>query len=590
MRWWLLALAASTLHAAPAADALLAELTARDPENEVVRDSAVPEQPVIGLLGNLADAAPGGSLATAKTFLEKYGPVFGVAADAKIPGDLEVLSERKREKGTDLTLAPALGGVPYAAGALSFTFGKTGKLVGVSGRYRPLTGAKTGSLSAGAAAKRALELLNEAQPGSHLAADGTVVEFFGPGPGDTLQHMYSVELPVGKTRHPYRVVLGPGGELIEGESSAANFDATGKIYDKYPDPQGGPLKPEDLVQVSLTDVTAPASANVAAPLAGAYFIPRPHAYLNAASKSGAFDYHPRLGGEFNFDLGWYDPRFLQVNVYHHLSVARKQAIDLFHVSEVDVGRALYFDIWKYPDSNPSSKNNGYYTKSSMEWSFAVINPAFPMKPPGYLFKTMAVDKSMVYHEYGHHVLNVIAADNAASITTQGQAYESKAIDEGFADFFSATIHMQASVGAIFAEGSALMRPIGLADFTKCTVKNTLEANFQKWIEAKRKLAEEGKPDTLGQAPPPSPYVGAKLFSSICADLASLYGPVSALIVTDALRAVRPHTFEGFAMKVMALVRDELTRDERAKLRKVFKDRGVIDATCNFPNTPIARAP
>lgn len=573
----LLALAAAAHAAEVGGDALVAQLTARSPRNRAYRDEKLPARPVVGLVGDLADAG-GKPLDTVRAFLATYGSLLGVPAGAKIPGDLVVLHDEKSERGHALVVAPARGGVPYIGGALSFRFGKSGKLTGASGRYRSLDGARGGSLSAAQAARRALEVASEEMPGATLTADGTVSEYFADGDGG-LAHVYSVELPLGKARHAFRVLLGPGGEHLRTESAAREYDGTAKIYDAYSETAGGtngPMKASDLTAVTLTDLVKPADTSLAAPLAGTYFVPQSSSILKAASKTGRYEFEPRLGGEIGLDLGFNDPRFLDANVYHHLMVARKHAIEVARVPQVDVGRALKYDAWKYPDSNnPSSMNNAYYNDASMEFGFALINPKVPMAPPAYIFKTTAFDKSMIYHEYGHHVLNVLMPGIGRANATVGDVYESEAIDEGFADFFAVTILNASTVGGVFGR----RRPVGREPaFTKCKLLEDLEAAFAAARAA-------GQADKFR----PSFHKGGELFSAICVDLFNLgLGPNTLPAVCDAMKSTTPRTFEKFALSFQALLHEELNDEQRDALEKLFKDRGVLFATCNFPDTAIAR--
>lgn len=568
----LLALGAVAQAAETSTDALVAQLQARSPRTRVHRDPRLPDRPVVGLVGDLADASAK-PLDTVKAFLATYGAVLGVPPTAKVPGDFEVLHDAKSEKGHALVLAPARGGVPYIAGALSFHFGKSGKLTGASGRYRSLDGARPGSLSAAEAAKRALAVAAEELPGSHLSADGSVSEYFAAAAGG-LAHVYSVELPLGKSRHALRVLLGPTGERLRIEPASRAYDGTGKIFDTYPNGGNGPLKPADLAPVTLTDLVRPADTRIAAPLAGVYFTPHSSSILKAASKTGAYEYHPRLGGEFGVDLGFNDPRFLDVNVYHHLMLARKHAIEVARVTQVDVGRALKYDAWKYPDSsNPSTMNNAYYTDSSMELGFAIINPKVPMAPPNYIFKTPAFDKSIIYHEYGHHVLNVLMPGIGRANATRGDVYESEAIDEGFADFFAATLLVTDRIGAVFPGGG---RPVGREpEFDKCKLIDDLNAEAAAAARA-------------GLTFRPSFHKGGQLFSAICTDLHNLGFRENTLpLVCEAMKTTTPRTFEKFALAFEALIEEDATSEQWTKVDELFVKRGALESACPVDDTPLA---
>jgi hypothetical protein len=554
---------ASALHAEPAAppapDALLANLTARDAKLRVVRLEKKPEKPVIGLFGNLADADPGGPAKAAQAFLEANGTLLGFPPDTKFPGNLQTLRDEKDEEGHTLVLVPAKNGVPYLSGALSFAFDVDGKLVGVSGRYRAVDGAQMGSMNAGEAAEKALKLLSEEVPGAYLSADGTVREYLAAGAGGTLRHVYEVSLPLGAKRTPRLILLGPGGEALHSRESGDSFDATGKVLVKHGDRTGKSATLTDLVDKA--DPKAPKSKR----LWGKYYYPQSEAILYASSKDKKYDYPERLGGEFGLDLLFYDPRFLEVNVYYHLMKARKHAIDVAKVPKVDVGRALLFDVWQYPDAgNSLSQNNAYYDPASMSFHFAVWNPKMPRTPP--LWETGAIDPSFIYHEYGHHVLNMATKDVGNAASTLEELYEIRAIGEGFSDYFSFTMTRHDYVGDVFAD--SIKREVGGATIDYCNVIKTIE--FGKANDVKVSFHAMGR-----------------VFAQICRDFETIYGDRTLAVMVKALKNSSPRTFSNFrtAMDQFA------TRDQRGRnAERVFKlmmDRKMYE--CSYEEeTPIPR--
>lgn len=537
--------------AAPAEnEALLGELTTRDPELLQLRQENTPERRLVGLVGNLADGQPGAHAATAKAFIEKYGVLFGCPPGGRMPPDLEVIRDQAAGKGHKLVMVPARNGVPFLSGSFSFTFDEAGKLVGASGGYVDLASARMGSMDAAAAAKQALRLLSGKVKNAYLSGDGAVREYISSR-GGGLEHVYDVTLTLGEGRHPWFAVLGPGGELLRHGSAAAGFNGSGNAFPTYPD--------NTMNKVDLTDLVDPRNGMVPKPLVGTYFYPESSAPIHAVSRTGEFKYLPRLGQEIGLDMLFYDPRFLEVNVYYHLMKARKHAIDSAEVTEVDHDKPMRFNVWEYPDrTNPRSYNNAYYSSPSKDMHFPLYNPDIPMDPP--LWRTGAVDASVIYHEYGHHVMASFGYDIGNSASWVDEFYEAQSIQEGYADYFAHTLTGATTLANIF-------------------LKN---ARYPDGRPATRDVPTPGvKHCGFASIPMEDYYEKSKLFSTTCYDLRPILGDLTLKYVTKACRTSIPLTYEKWATELVQVVRAETSQAAAKEVKKSLEAHELW--TCRLEN-------
>ena len=363
--------------------ALLGQLKARDPLLQEVR-SGGSDSKLIGLFGDLADAQPN-KPAVVQGFVTQYGTLLGFPAGG-MPGDMQLQPEGQREKGVTLTYVPTKGGVSYKKGAVQFGFAPNGKLMTATGRFKSAAGADMGGLSAEDAAKKALTEMHAMYPGSWLGGAGKLIETLeDTDDGKGIRRVWRVVAALGDRRRPVRVRLGPGGEVLDKGSSAET--ASGKVYTSYPDSAMGDGDLPKLFVDSipflrgmwghhfLADSSSPMYARVDSADRADY---DPVSYTVPASGSTPA-------------RTWWDPRFLEVNVYHHLMIGHDKAIG-WGMSEVD-NQTVKFDVY-YAGYDDNADYTHYDGVDHLR--FARDNAPCDYRSP-------AQDMSVIYHEYGHYV-------------------------------------------------------------------------------------------------------------------------------------------------------------------------------------------
>lgn len=463
---FLLVLAAPFVFAEPAAPpvadeaALLAQLTARDPQMQPLRSGDRPNSPIIGLFGDLSDPQGGSKAATALAFITTYGTLLGFPAGA-MPAEMQVQPAGKREKGDTLTYVPVNSGVKYPGGAVQFGYTPEGKLVSVTGRFKSAASAAMGGLSAEDAARKALSEMHKQYPGSWLSGNGTLHESLeDTDDGKSVRRVWRVRATMGDKRRPVLVSLGPGGEVLDQGSSAEEADAVGKVYTSYPDI---PVGDGALPKMSFSAV------HFGWGMYGQHFEADSSIGLEArVDDDGRADYDPVW---FTIPAAgatpgrtWWNPRFLEVNVYHHLMTAHDKASE-WGAAEVDDTK-IKFDVYYPPtqagtdsSGNPdfgASINNGFFNGVD-RINFARDNPRWDNR-------TTAADLSIIYHEYGHYVCRSLNAsyDQGGMLA---ERCESRALGEGWADAFACSITGKPHVMWTW-KGGDQTEPTGVRDATR----------------------------------------------------------------------------------------------------------------------------
>lgn len=157
---------------------------------------------------------------------------------------------------------------------------------------------------------------------------------------------------------------------------------------------------------------------------GEHFESDPSTSDQAESKEGKFHYPPKrklFGGAIEVD----DSKFLEANVYYHLTTARAKALEI-GADEVDDHR-VRFDVWQpYEEGQGSTRDNAYFSSGDFSIHFDRENPSHKIHT--------GTDASVVVHEYGHYVERVINP-RYSNTGTDAEKNEARGLGEGFADFF-----------------------------------------------------------------------------------------------------------------------------------------------------------
>lgn len=158
--------------------------------------------------------------------------------------------------------------------------------------------------------------------------------------------------------------------------------------------------------------------------AGEHFESDPSTSDQAESDSGQFHYPPKrdlFDGKQQID----NSKFLEANVYYHLTNARTKALEI-GAEEVDDHKVEY-DVWQpYEEDRSSTRDNAFYSSSDHSIHFDRENPSHKIHT--------ATDASVIVHEYGHYVERVINP-RYSNTGTDAEKNEARGLGEGFADFF-----------------------------------------------------------------------------------------------------------------------------------------------------------
>lgn len=524
--------------AGPAEDALAQELTARAPGNLVQTEKDLP----VAAWGDLFESK-GSPEATAKAFVEHFGPMLGFPAGA-MPAEMVVLDSEKVGAGHTLSMVPSKGGVPFVAAGVTFHFDGSGKLVGVSGRFRSAAAAQMGGLDAAAAVKAALAQARQTVPEAYLSTDGTIHEYLQEDKG-TIRHVYDVAIGVGSDREPRRTLLGPGGEVLEDGDGAQYSDAVGKVFPKYPSLEVG--------DGNLPGITV-------ARWFDGYKLWGEHVYADAGqavSEDDRFDYQPFRAPKKEGDDPQSNPSgaFLEVHVYHHLMKAHDRAKE-WGVAGIDDRDPMPFEVLmkkKYDrrkESWDGTVNNAYFDKWAFR--FAQWNPAFNDRKP-------AMDASVVYHEYGHFVHQLL--NDKWRAASGNSKLEAEAISEGFGDYFSCAVSGGETVQQVWAGAiGEKVRRVDDTAMTYCTIADKMH---------------NGRPaDNPGLI---EVHDAGKLFSGICTELRKKMQMSESEFMPRVLMSLRvstPASFRKFGYAMLGFDAAFGEGRHRQTIMDVFKNRKV----------------
>lgn len=533
--------------AGPDVDLIAQNLAGRAAGNIVQKEGTPPV--VVAAWGDLFESQ-GNHEATARVFIERFGTVFGFPLGAP-PADVVTLQSVACGPGHTLVLVPAKSGVPFVGSAVNFHFDTTGKLVGVSGRYRSAAAAQMGGRDAGAAVKAALSQAAKTVPNAYLSTDGVISEYLQEADGGAIRHVYDVRLGVGAGGAPRNIVLGPGGEVLEDSDGGFSFEAKGKVFLDYPQTQAT----QDGNLPGLIDAVA---------MFDHYKLWGKHVYAAnavATSDDDRFDFKPftELKAPFMGEKVLTSASFLETNVYHHLMAAHDRAKE-WGAAEVDEHNDMPFEVWGKANRRIEVVNGQrqyvYDLKDNArfkmwEFEFARYNPGASDRKP-------AIDASVIYHEYGHFVHFAINGKWLSG--TPAQKLEALAVGEGFGDTLACAITGKTTVQEAWTgdPNHAWVRSV---------TDTTMRYPFDKSLR-NRDFGAENK-DYIDV------HDAGKLFSGICTELKPDLGSNFMPRVIGALRFSTPASFKTFGY---GLLWQDIVYDgakNRARIFEVFKKRGVF---------------
>lgn len=557
----LLLLLTSSVWADPAADALLEELRRRAPDKLfVMRENEDPASPIVALYGDLADPDPD-ARKSVDTWLAKFGPVLGYPA-AKLPSELMLDVFQSAGPGRSTLFMPYKDKHIWTGGTVGFHFDKDHRMVAATNRYRPMGRIGAFNFSAVLAVMAALgELQKKAE--IHLNGDGKVYRFLSEQDDGSLKPVYKVEVTAGAQRVPYTILVGAGGEVLCRKLGGDRFDAAGKTHDGYPVSVDG----LDHVLPKLRDAMKP---NKYWTLDGDHFISKTTSFFPAISKKGRFDFPSHFEIDFQGKKKKFnDARYLETSMYYHLMYAHDQARDM-GATEVDrpweEGKTdlplLSYNAWQQPDffeEGSPTIDNAYY-------SAAEKGLFFGWWQPGQDFRHPAADPSVIYHEYGHYVLDRLNGYYRFSDTPQ-EIGDTGAISEGFADFFAAQLAGGSTTAEIYMEKER-RSPSLTPDY--CNLVPIYDGSDGECD------SDKGKTEI---------HDAGNLFSGLALRLVQP-GPAqlgrnekeSVSRIFEAMRNAVPCTFRTFALSVMAV---EMRHGDHAKLPRLvelFREAGLFK-TC-----------
>lgn len=392
------------------------------------------------LWGPLMPAAPGGPLELAKTFLARYGPLFGVPADPAVLADPGRLGEIV-QRGKDLiTILPKLDGVPFPAGQLNLQFGPDGGLTGVFGQLRRLESPIRGVLDAGQSAQRAIEEMSRKYPQLPLTGGGDVQEYFARNASGAIEHMYQVDLVLGTYPRQIRLLLDSKGTPIGEYNVTLSAIPDAKVFIDYP-----------RAVLSVQDLRF---------LKPGYDIFDAYPMPGWKLRSNVLDddhhkYNLNLDGHFKADPylspGNPHPEFLAQNCYHHLAIGMVWAWHwgMPHWPATPLKFEVLADQTNQDGNWIAVQNNAAFLPGRDPWVvgdhwgrivYARQNPL--------LTATMALDASFTYHEVGHGIHWLLTPTFNTAANGAIQMIEAIAVSEGASDAFAALVANHPTLGAI----------------------------------------------------------------------------------------------------------------------------------------------
>jgi len=147
----------------------------------------------------------------------------------------------------------------------------------------------------------------------------------------------------------------------------------------------------------------------------------------------------------------YDDEFSEVNIYFHTDRVAEYFRDVHGLEWTCCEESSIIDVLaNYVETPGRPYENAFYSPSSCSRGQCALM-AF-----GQGEKDFGYDGDIVYHEYGHAIVDVTASLAPFQIDDYGLGYEPGALNEGIADYFSATIGDDPALADYFGGGDSLL--------------------------------------------------------------------------------------------------------------------------------------
>jgi hypothetical protein len=448
------ALAQTPVTTGDPSERVLVELLNRDrARNFAVMQGEHHDGPVAAVFGDLGKGSSLDLYGTAKEFIKKYGAVIGWPDGELLTKGIKELRRWDGDAGHFLTFVNQLEGVPYLNSQVVFCFARSGELVAVLGRYKPVEYLDTSSLTLERAIAIAPDCIKEEYPEhrNRITGHGSLHEYLvdsRTAPG-LVERLYHMQLTVGEPEVPVRVVINAKGVAVlvqDGRLTACDAD----VFPRDPFKDAREVSERD-----IPDIKHPGSWRKDYIVDGHYVTPvAPHAPERAASFFCGFDDHPPFQPDKH-------PQpvapFVEANVYYHVTRARAQAWK-WEAPETDNVKPLVYDHWyeAYCDHLPQRtdtekvthtrcvealQNNAFFNPANRTLNFPWNNPKLGRKHGGY-------DSAAIYHEYGHYLHSELNRHWFVG-GSYDEFLESKAMSEAFGDIYSAAVSGYPDVGSWF---------------------------------------------------------------------------------------------------------------------------------------------
>lgn len=393
------------------------------------------------VFGNLGSG--GDTETVAKAFVTSYGKILNFPDGPPLAGDVTKFREWSGDDGKLVVYAPTNGGRAYLPGAVTFVFKPSGALVGVIGRYKPVTGAVGNSTTPEQAQALAIAKIEEMFPETRGQVTGgsTIATFLSDNwLGSGVEPVYHCEFTVGNPPMPKRALIeGSVGVVILVEDGGHRANSA-HIFEKDAAPVYG------TVTRDLEDLVEPPGFFDDWTINGTHFKVGnliPAGIERAEAWTGWFNDNPLRPNP--------NPCFSEEMIYYHLTEARKKILTWGGTADLAQHDPLYFNHYVIPrcgsfDANSREEqeceqrqsNQAWFNPGDMTLNFAARNPAFNGKNPAY-------DATVIYHEYGHFVHKMLSEHFLLGASSLNDHKEAAACAEAFADVLSGSISNQPKI-------------------------------------------------------------------------------------------------------------------------------------------------
>ncbi|MEM9072654.1 MAG: M36 family metallopeptidase [Myxococcota bacterium] len=324
----------------------------------------------------------------------------------------------------------------------------------------------------------------------------------------------------------------------------------GRVYDPNP-----PLASEMTTDVDLDNLTS------------LRFLTGRYARAQSCRPSGVSECVPEQRAASDDDGNWFfepadpafDDEFAEVNTYFHTNRVAEYFRDTHGLEWSCCGESNIIDIVaNYVETPGVQFSNAFYSPSSCSRSQCALM-AF-----GQGRQDFGYDGDVVYHEYGHAIVDVTARLSSFNVDPRlGVGYENGGLNEGFADYFSATITGDPNLADYFAGAGELAGEGGLRE-----LDNTLRC----------------ADDLFGES-----HADGRIWAGALWDIREGIGTEKAdalaFLTLSMLSDGSDFRDAGEALRMSAMSLDTLTAEDVAAVDAVIETRGLLTCERVVPMVP-----